>query len=86
MSFQLFNPPKSRSQIVLETKDACRSTSAAISDLLVSVANDSSLGLYHIQDHVHKKVPILQADIVSLHNLPDTHSTHLISSKKTHRF
>ncbi|KAJ3295353.1 hypothetical protein HK104_002770 [Borealophlyctis nickersoniae] len=33
-----------------------------VSDLIIHLVNESSLGMYRIQEHVHKKVPQLVAD------------------------
>ncbi|KAL2911442.1 hypothetical protein HK105_209093 [Polyrhizophydium stewartii] len=39
-----------------------RKSAASLSSAIVHLANDTSLGLYRIQEHVHKKVPQLVDD------------------------
>ncbi|KAH6600917.1 hypothetical protein BASA61_002129 [Batrachochytrium salamandrivorans] len=48
-----------RHEQALEQEVTARTHKATtgLSDLIVQTANDTSLGLYRVQEHVHKKVP-----------------------------
>ncbi|EGF83865.1 hypothetical protein BATDEDRAFT_21407 [Batrachochytrium dendrobatidis JAM81] len=53
----LFITKRHEQEMEQEVTTRVQKATTGLSDLVVQMANDTSLGIYRIQEHVHKKVP-----------------------------